>query len=127
MLKYGILNPQINALLSRVRHTNTLVIADRGFPFWPQVETVDLSLVDDIPTVLNVLEAISSNFLIGRVWMAEEFREKNAATVVDAYAALLPPIDFDRHVEFKQRVPHATGIIRTADTIPYSNVILESA
>lgn len=42
----GILNPQVNSLLSRVRHTNTLVIADRGFPFWPEIETVDLSLVD---------------------------------------------------------------------------------
>jgi hypothetical protein len=30
MIKTGILNPQINSLLSRVRHTNTLVIADRG-------------------------------------------------------------------------------------------------
>jgi D-ribose pyranase len=123
MLRNGILNPHINALLSRVRHTNTLVIADRGFPFWPQVETVDLSLVDDIPTVLNVLEAISHNFIVGK----EEFREKNAAKVVAAYAALLPPIDFDPHIEFKRRVPHAIGIIRTADTIPYSNVILESA
>ena len=52
MLKTGILNPQINSLLSRVRHTNTLVIADRGFPFWPMIETVDISLVDDVPTVL---------------------------------------------------------------------------
>ena len=50
MLKTGILNPAINSLLSRVRHTNTLVIADRGFPFWPQIETVDISLVDGIPT-----------------------------------------------------------------------------
>ena len=39
MLKTGILNPQINSLLSRVRHTNTVIIADRGFPFWPTVET----------------------------------------------------------------------------------------
>ena len=32
MLKTGILNPQLNSLLSRVRHTNTLVIADtHGF------------------------------------------------------------------------------------------------
>ena len=42
MLKTGILNPAINSLLSRVRHTNTLVVADRGFPFWPQIETVDI-------------------------------------------------------------------------------------
>ena len=49
MLKSGILNPRINSLLSIVRHTNTLVIADRGFPFWKEVETVDISLVDGIP------------------------------------------------------------------------------
>ena len=54
MLIYGILNPQINSLLARVRHTNMLVIADRGFPFWPMIETVDISLVDGVPTVLQV-------------------------------------------------------------------------
>ena len=41
-----------------MRHTNTLVIADRGFPFWPMIETVDISLVDDVPTVLQVLAAV---------------------------------------------------------------------
>ena len=79
MLKAGILNPNINSLLSRVRHTNTLVIADRGFPFWPQIETVDISLVDDIPRVLDVLRSIRANFAIGRVFMAEEFRAANQA------------------------------------------------
>src|SRR5579885_2391658 len=62
MLKTGLLNPAVLSLLARVRHTNTLVIADRGFPFWPQVETIDLSLVDDVPTVLQVLTAIRANF-----------------------------------------------------------------
>ena len=66
MLKTGILNPQINSLLSRVRHTNTLVIADRGFPFWPMIETVDISLVDGIPSVLDVLRAIRANFVVGK-------------------------------------------------------------
>ena len=65
MLKSGILNPEINSLLSRVRHTNTLVIADRGFPFWPMIETVDISLIDDVPAVLTVLRALRPNFQIG--------------------------------------------------------------
>ena len=78
MLKTGILNPAINSLLSRVRHTNTLVIADRGFPFWPQIETIDISLVDDVPKVLDVLRAIQANFVIGRVFQAEEFRSSNS-------------------------------------------------
>lgn len=49
MLISGIPNPQVNSLLSWVRHANTLVIADRGFPFWPEIETVDLSLVAATP------------------------------------------------------------------------------
>jgi hypothetical protein len=65
VIKNGILNPQIRSLLARVRHTNTLVIADRGFPYWPMIETVDISLVDDIPTVLQVFEAVKSNFIVG--------------------------------------------------------------
>jgi D-ribose pyranase len=67
MIIQGILNPQINSLLSRIRHTNTLVISDRGFPYWPMIETVDISLVDDIPSVLQVLKAIQSNFAIGLI------------------------------------------------------------
>ena len=58
MLKTGIYNPYINSLISRVRHNNLLVIADRGFTNYPEVETVDISLVDDIPSVLQVFEAI---------------------------------------------------------------------
>ena len=71
MLKTGILNPQLNSLLSRVRHTNLLVIADRGFPYWPMIETIDIALIDDLPTVLQVLEAIQANFVIGQVTMAQ--------------------------------------------------------
>ena len=129
MLKTGILNPHINHLLSRVRHTNTLVIADRGFPFWPQIETVDISLIDDVPTVLQVLNAIRQNFVMGRAWMAKEFLKNNTAAIRAAFAEGLRgiPVVYERHVEFKKRVPTVIGLIRTADTTQYANVILESA
>jgi D-ribose pyranase len=129
MLKTGILNPQINSLLSRVRHTNTLVIADRGFPFWPMIETVDISLVDDMPTVLAVLRALRPNFQIGKTWMAEEFLKRNGAKIRSAFAEALrgTPVSHVPHVEFKKRVPHAIGLIRTGDTTQNANIILESA
>jgi D-ribose pyranase len=129
MLKSGILNPHLNGLLSRVRHTNTLVIADRGFPFWPQLETVDLSLVDGIPTVLQVLEAIRANFVIGKAWMAEEFLRHNTEETRAAFAQALAgiPLVHELHIEFKRRVPQAIGLIRSGDTIQYANVIIESA
>lgn len=129
MLKTGILNPSINSLLSRVRHTNTIVIADRGFPFWPQIETIDISLVDDIPKVLDVLRAIQANFVIGRVYQAEEFFAVNSEGTVQALlnAVANIPITREPHLEFKKRVPNAIGLIRTGDTIQYANLILESA
>lgn len=129
MLKSGILNPAINSLLSRVRHTNSVVIADRGFPFFTEIETIDITLVDDLPRVLQVLQALRQNFSIGRAFMAEEFRTENRGEVQSAFAEALAgvPIVFEPHRDFKKRVPQAIGLIRTADTTPYSNIILESA
>ena len=130
MLKTGILNPQINSLLSRVRHTNTLVISDRGFPFWPQIETVDISLVDDVPQVLDVVRALLPNFEIGHAWMAEEFLAANDAETQKAFRDTFDgvPLEFEPHeAVFKKRVPGAIGLIRTGDTTQYGNIILESA
>jgi D-ribose pyranase len=129
MLKNGILNPAINSLLSRVRHTNTLVIADRGFPYWPQIETLDISLVDDIPRVLQVLQAIQANFVIGKIVMAEEFRRVNDVQTVHSFEQCFGeiPVTFEPHTQFKLRVPLAIGLIRTGDTLQYANMILESA
>ena len=129
MIERGILNPHVLSLLARVRHTNTIVIADRGFPFWPQIETVDISLVNDVPTVLQVLAALRGNFKIGQAWMAEEFLQHNDASTREAFTDGLHGIAVahEPHVEFKKRVPGAIGLIRTGDTIQYANMILESA
>jgi len=127
MLRSGILNPHVLSLLARVRHTNTLVITDRGFPSWPQIETVDISLTDDIPTVLDVLRALQPNFVIGKAWMATEFPDHNAPALVHEFQSLLPPLTLEPHIDFKRRVSGAVGLIRTTGTAQYSNVILESA
>jgi D-ribose pyranase len=129
MLIKGILNPHINSLLARVRHTNTLVIADRGFPCWPMIETVDISLVDGIPTVLQVFDAIRQNFAIGNIFMAQEFRDANSPEVCLAFtqATAQTSLCYEPHIKLKKRVPTAIGLIRTADTIQYANMILVSA
>ncbi len=128
MIKRGLLNPQLLALLARVRHTNSLVIADRGFPFWPGIETVDLSLVDGVPTVLQVLAAVRENHHFTEVCMAKEFALENTGATRTAFHAALAglKVKSEPHVEFKRRVPGAIGIIRTGDTTQYSNLVLVS-
>ena len=129
MLKTAILNPHLLDLLARVRHTNTLVIADWAFPFWPEIETVDISLTHGIPTVLDVLDLLTPVFKIGRIWQADEFVATNTPEAVARFANSFGEILLTReaHLDFKKRVPHAIGLIRTGDPTPYGNLILESA
>jgi len=128
MLNTGILNPQLLSLLARVRHTNALVIADRGFPFWPMIETADISLVDGVPTVLQVLAAVRANGSYNQAFMAQEFQSNNPIVTCTAFANGLSGIatKFEPHVEFKKRVPGAIGLIRTGDTVQYANMVLIS-
>ena len=128
MLQTGILNPQLLSLLARVRHTNALVVADRGFPFWPELETVDLSLVDGVPTVLQVLAAVRSNFVVAEGYMAEEFLRVNRPATRRAFARGWEgvKVTYEPHVDFKRRVPGAIGLIRTGETVQYANMVLIS-
>ena len=128
MLGTRILNPQILSLLARVRHTNSLVIADRGFPFWPRLETVDVSVMDDLPTVLQLLAAIRPEFHAVQAYMAREFLRENTAPTRRLFAKALEgiPLTHEPHLEFKRRVPDAIGLIRTGDTTQYANLILVS-
>jgi D-ribose pyranase len=129
MLQTGILNPGVLDLLARIRHTNTLVISDWAFPYWPQIETVDLSLCKGIPTVLDVLDLLTPVFKIGRIWQAEEFMRFNQEDTIARFEKSFGDVPLTRepHIDFKQRVPQAIGLIRTGDATMYGNIILESA
>src|SRR2546423_11256255 len=128
MVINGIVNPHVQSLLCRIRHTNMLVIADAAFPFWPEVETVDLSLVRGIPTIIQVLDAVLPNFKAGPIYMAEEFKRTNPKTQQNAFAKAYRGVEitFEPHLEFKNCVPNAIGLICTVDTPAYVNSLLYS-
>lgn len=128
MLVAGIINPAINSLLSRVRHTDTLIVSDWGFPNMPGVETIDISLVAGIPRVVDVLRAIRVNFNCGKGVMAAEFRETNSAETLCFYEEALEGVSivWEPHASLKARAKTAVGIIRTGDKTRFGNILLES-
>jgi D-ribose pyranase len=75
------------------------------------------------------LAAVREQCVIGKAWMAKEFLKANNKATQAAFAAALQGVQLTHqpHVEFKKRVPVAIGLIRTGDTTPYGNIILESA
>lgn len=127
MKRGGILHPGLLALLASTGHTDYLTICDRGFPVPLGPERIDLALVDDIPTVLDVIRAVQAEFQIDRVIVAEEMLAVSPGRHA-ALRELLPgvPVEAVPHLEFKELARGSRGVIRTGDTCPYANVIIVS-
>ena len=127
MRKGGILHPALGHLLSSLGHTDYFTICDQGFPVPVGPPRIDLALVSDIPTVLDVVRAVDMEWSIDRVIIASEMIEFSP----DCFAALrsaLPGVPHEAvsHLELKQLAKAGRATVRTGDSIPYSNLILVS-
>lgn len=127
MKKSGILHPGLCEVLASAGHTDYITVCDRGFPVPHGPRRIDLALVDDIPTVLDVLRAVTAEFALDRVIITQEMTEVSPGRV-DQLRALLGeiPLEVMPHIDFKHLAATAKATIRTGDTTPYANIILVS-
>jgi D-ribose pyranase len=125
--KGGILHPALGHALASSGHTDYLLITDRGFPVPDEPRRIDLALVDDKPTVLDVLAAIGAEWSIDRIVITEEM-ELVSPHRVEELRALLPDVLVETisHIELKRLGHGAKATIRTGDTCPYANCIIVS-
>ena len=127
MKRGGILNPALSQLLASTGHTDYFTVCDRGFPVLDGPERIDLALVDDIPTVLHVLTAVTAEWSLDRVLIAHEMVAISPDRVAEM-RAVLGDIPFERvsHGQLKQLAQSARATVRTGDTVPYANIIVVS-
>lgn len=127
LIRGGILNPHLNRILAETGHTDILTICDRGFPVPKGPERLDLALVDDIPTVLDVLFAIEKQFVIDRIIIAEEMEQVSPERMA-VIKKELPQIKMETvsHLRFKEICSESRAVIRTGDTVPYANLMIVS-
>lgn len=126
MLIVGILNSQIASLVARSGHMDEIIVCDAGFPIPLEVETIDLALSTDHPTVLEVLSELVKYFAVEKVVMANETKDHSPSQFQKISTLLNVPVEFMPHTEFKQHSHKVKGIIRTGDFTAYSNVLLVS-
>jgi D-ribose pyranase len=127
MKRGGILNPALSHLLASTGHTGYFTVCDRGFPVPEGPERIDLALVDDIPTVLDVLAAVIAEWSLDRVLITHEMDAISPDRVAEM-RALLEDIPFERvsHGQLKRLAQSARATVRTGDTVPYANIIVVS-
>ncbi|MFB9991407.1 D-ribose pyranase [Deinococcus oregonensis] len=120
----GLLHPELLALIARVGHTDTIVIADVGLPIPRNVPRIELAVVAGLPDLLSVLRAVVAELVVESVTLASETRIHSPAFHHQLESVLhAPTVEVD-HETLKGMLHHAAAVIRTGETTPYANVIL---
>ena len=127
MKRGGILHPGLSHLLASTGHTDYFTVCDRGFPVPDGPQRIDLALVDDLPTVLDVLRAVHAEFIVDRIVVAEEM-ETFSPDRLAAMQALIGDIRIEpvSHLALKRLSADAKATVRTGDTCAYANIIIVS-
>ncbi len=119
----GIINPGLAAALARLRHTDTVVVADAGLPVPDGPLLVDVAVVYGLPRFADVLAAVVGELVVDAVTAATEVVDGNPS-VWGLLSEMRPRPDLVAHEELKRRVADSLLVIRTGENTPYANVIL---
>lgn len=127
MKKIGIMNSDISAIISKLGHTDRIVICDAGLPIPDGVQRIDIALKAGLPSFLDVLQVILAEMQVERIHYAREMSEVSPA-LYEKMKQELPNVEESvvSHEEFKKRTNEVKAIIRTGECTPYANVILEA-
>ncbi len=129
MKKQGILNSDISRVLSYMGHTDTICIGDCGLPIPDEVERIDLALCFGEPTFMRTLEIVAADMKVEKIVLADEIKEKNPKVLSEIQAYFADQdveVEFVSHTELKARTHDCKAVIRTGETTPYANIILQA-
>jgi D-ribose pyranase len=131
MKRNGILNSDISRVLTYMGHTDRICVGDCGLPIPDETERIDLAVKFGVPTFMEVLKEVGADMKIEKIILAEEIKTINPkvlAEVEEFFAAqdVQPEVEFVSHVELKNLTKECKAVIRTGETSPYANIILQS-
>lgn len=130
MKKGGILNAQLMCELTKMRHTDKIMICDVGFPVPAGKTLVDVSLVPGVPTIDLVFKAVCNEILIESITLPEGFTRVHS----DLYQQITDRFrnhrisELDSDAFFQRAYEQDVKLfIRTGDMRPCGNMLLSSA
>ncbi|MFD2923062.1 D-ribose pyranase [Halobacillus naozhouensis] len=125
MKKTGILNRDLAAILARLGHTDTIIIADCGLPIPDESKCIDLSVTLGVPNFESILQAIADDMEIENITLAKEMKQHNDL-LHERVLSYSKSINYISHENVKAQIKHAKAVIRTGENTPYANAILQS-
>ncbi|WP_435946720.1 D-ribose pyranase [Dryocola sp. BD586] len=133
MKKGTVLNADISSVISRLGHTDMLVVADAGLPVPRGTQRIDLALTHGVPGFMQVVDVITQEMQVEVAILAQEIQQHNP----QLHETLLKHIEqlqqlqgntiavrYLSHEQFKQQTAQAHAVIRSGECSPYANIIL---
>lgn len=133
MKKGTVLNADISSVISRLGHTDTLVIADAGLPIPRNTPRIDLALTHGVPGFMQVVEVVTQEMQVEAAILASEIKQHNP----QLHETLLKHIEqlqqhqgntisirYISHEQFKQHTADSHAVTRSGECSPYANIIL---
>ncbi len=104
------------------------VDTDAGFAIPRDVDVIDLSVEENKPMVLEVLDMLKKYFSVEKIIMANQTREVSPTLfrkISESFGDSIPVETID-HSVIKEMSRNVKSVIRTGDFTAYGNVILVS-
>ncbi|MBQ1793166.1 MAG: D-ribose pyranase [Peptostreptococcaceae bacterium] len=127
MKKSTLINSEISYEISKMGHTDSIVVCDSGLPIPSGVKRIDLALKKGLPTFLDTLDTILEELEVEEVVIAKEIIEasNNLYKEIEKRFANIT-ITTVSHEDFKMLTKESKAIVRTGEFTPYANIILKS-
>ena len=127
MKKSTLINCELSYEISKMGHTDCIVVCDSGLAIPSGVKRIDLALKKGLPTFLDTLDTILEELEVEEVIIAEEIIEASN----DLYKEIEKrfsniTITTVSHEDFKMLTKESKAIVRTGEFTPYANIILKS-
>ncbi|MGL4723846.1 MAG: D-ribose pyranase [Scandinavium sp.] len=133
MKKGTVLNADISSVISRLGHTDTLVVCDAGLPIPRSTQRIDMALTQGVPGFIQVLEVVTSEMQVETAILAAEIKTHNPQLhetllrhleQLQQHQGNTIDIRYTTHEQFKRQTAESQAVIRSGECSPYANIIL---
>lgn len=133
MKKGALLNSDISAVISRLGHTDQIVIGDAGLPIPATTTRIDLALTRGVPGFLQVFEVVVQEMQVESAYLAQEIIKNNPQlhetllaqiTQLEQHQGNQIALHYISHEAFKEQTKQSQAVIRSGECSPFANIIL---
>lgn len=122
MKKGTVLNSEISSVISRLGHTDTLVVCDAGLPIPNSTARIDIALTQGVPSFMQVVDVVTREMQVEAAILATEIKQQNPQlheTLLTHLEQLQQhqgntiKISYTTHEQFKKLTADSQAVIRS--------------